>query len=53
MAALAGYRSEFAFAAAFKRHHGTSPGRWRTASRQDRADLLHHGRAEGQGQRPV
>jgi AraC-like DNA-binding protein len=24
-----GYASEFSFAAAFKRHHGTSPGRWR------------------------
>ncbi len=28
-----GYGSEFAFAAAFKRHHGAAPGRWRTASR--------------------
>lgn len=27
-----GYASEFSFAAAFKRHHGTSPGRWRTAA---------------------
>jgi AraC-like DNA-binding protein len=27
-----GYSSEFAFAAAFKRHHGTPPGRWRAAS---------------------
>ncbi|WP_410674090.1 AraC family transcriptional regulator [Amycolatopsis sp. cmx-4-68] len=26
-----GYASEFSFAAAFKRHHGTSPGRWRTS----------------------
>lgn len=25
-----GYRSEFAFSAAFKRHHGAAPGRWRT-----------------------
>jgi AraC-like DNA-binding protein len=25
--------SEFAFAAAFKRHHGAAPGRWRTAKR--------------------
>lgn len=24
-----GYASEFSFAAAFKRHHGTAPGRWR------------------------
>jgi AraC-like DNA-binding protein len=28
-----GYGSEFAFAAAFKRHHGAAPGRWRTAER--------------------
>ena len=28
-----GYGSEFAFAAAFKRHHGAAPGRWRTAAR--------------------
>jgi AraC-like DNA-binding protein len=28
-----GYTSEFAFAAAFKRHHGSAPGRWRTAKR--------------------
>ena len=27
------YGSEFAFAAAFKRHHGTAPGRWRTEKR--------------------
>jgi AraC-like DNA-binding protein len=27
-----GYRSEFAFAAAFKRHHGVAPGRWRAAA---------------------
>jgi AraC-like DNA-binding protein len=25
-----GYSSEFSFAAAFKRHHGIAPGRWRT-----------------------
>jgi AraC-like DNA-binding protein len=25
-----GYASEFSFAAAFKRHHGVAPGRWRT-----------------------
>jgi AraC-like DNA-binding protein len=28
-----GYASEFSFAAAFKRHHGTAPGRWRGQSR--------------------
>jgi AraC-like DNA-binding protein len=27
-----GYSSEFAFAAAFKRHHGAAPGRWRAAA---------------------
>ena len=33
VAAQVGYGSEFAFAAAFKRHHGAAPGRWRTAKR--------------------
>lgn len=28
-----GYASEFSFAAAFKRHQGTAPGRWRTQAR--------------------
>jgi AraC-like DNA-binding protein len=28
-----GYESEFAFAAAFKRHHGVAPGRWRAGAR--------------------
>jgi len=27
-----GYASEFSFAAAFKRHHGMAPGRWRTSA---------------------
>jgi AraC-like DNA-binding protein len=27
-----GYASEFSFAAAFKRHHGVAPGRWRGAA---------------------
>ena len=27
-----GYTSEFSFAAAFKRHHGVAPGRWRTTA---------------------
>lgn len=27
-----GYASEFSFAAAFKRHHGVAPGRWRAAA---------------------
>lgn len=30
VASTVGYRSEYAFAAAFKRHHGTAPGRWRS-----------------------
>jgi AraC-like DNA-binding protein len=29
-----GYASEFSFAAAFKRHHGVAPGRWRADARQ-------------------
>jgi AraC-like DNA-binding protein len=28
-----GYTTEFAFSDAFKRHHGTTPGRWRTEHR--------------------
>ena len=32
-----GYASEFAFAAAFKRHHGAAPGRWRASARSDAA----------------
>ena len=28
-----GYASEFSFAAAFKRHHGVAPGRWRVGAR--------------------
>jgi len=28
-----GYASEFSFAAAFKRHHGVAPGRWRARAR--------------------
>ncbi|MEV0720952.1 AraC family transcriptional regulator [Asanoa sp. NPDC050611] len=32
VAAAVGYRSEFAFAAAFKRHLGSAPGRWRRAA---------------------
>ena len=33
IAASLGYGSEFAFAAAFKRHHGVAPGQWRVAVR--------------------
>jgi AraC-like DNA-binding protein len=29
-----GYASEFSFAAAFKRHHGVAPGRWRSDARR-------------------
>ena len=32
IAGAVGYASEFAFAAAFKRHHGVAPGRWRAAA---------------------
>lgn len=37
IAADAGYRNEYAFATAFRRHHGLPPGRWR----------LEHGAAAG------
>jgi AraC-like DNA-binding protein len=30
-----GYASEFAFGAAFKRHRGQPPGRWRTQRRDE------------------
>jgi AraC-like DNA-binding protein len=29
IAGMVGYTSEFAFATAFKRHHGTAPGKYR------------------------
>jgi len=32
IASSLGYGSEFAFAAAFKRHHGAAPGQWRKAA---------------------
>jgi AraC-like DNA-binding protein len=34
-----GYASEFSFAAAFKRHHGIAPGRWRGEARDRRTAL--------------
>jgi AraC-like DNA-binding protein len=34
-----GYASEFSFAAAFKRHHGVAPGRWRAEARTRQAAL--------------
>lgn len=41
-----GYGSSFAFAAAFRRHHGEPPGTWRQserASAQTRLLTTHHG----------
>jgi AraC-like DNA-binding protein len=35
-----GYASEFAFAAAFKRHHGTAPGRYRRAGTDSARNML-------------
>lgn len=40
VAAAVGYRSEYAFAAAFKRHHGVAPGRWRTSATRPEARPL-------------
>jgi AraC-like DNA-binding protein len=37
IAAAVGYRSEFAFAAAFKRHHDLAPGRWRASVTEARS----------------
>ncbi|MGZ4245178.1 MAG: AraC family transcriptional regulator [Solirubrobacteraceae bacterium] len=34
-----GYASEFSFAAAFKRHHGIAPGRWRSEAHDRQAAL--------------
>jgi AraC-like DNA-binding protein len=34
VATALGYASEFSFAAAFKRHHGVAPGRWRAQARR-------------------
>jgi AraC-like DNA-binding protein len=39
IAASLGYASEFSFAAAFKRHHGIAPGRWRTDARNRQTRL--------------
>jgi AraC-like DNA-binding protein len=39
-----GYTSPYAFAAAFRRHHGQPPGRWRRdeeLNQQDRASRSH------------
>jgi AraC-like DNA-binding protein len=38
IAALVGYQNEYAFATAFRRHHGVSPGKWRTAARTAEPD---------------
>ena len=40
-----GYGSEFAFAAAFKRHHGAAPGRWRAARARPRNPQVRRSRA--------
>ena len=37
VASTLGYASEFSFAAAFKRHHGVPPGRWRNEPREGAA----------------
>jgi AraC-like DNA-binding protein len=34
IAADSGYRNEYAFATAFRRHRGIPPGRWRHETRQ-------------------
>ena len=38
IAADVGYRNEYAFATAFRRHHGVSPGKWRVAARTAQPD---------------
>jgi AraC-like DNA-binding protein len=38
IAAAVGYRNEYAFATAFRRHHGVSPGKWRVAARTAQPD---------------
>ena len=40
VASALGYASEFSFAAAFKRHHGLAPGRWRANTRAERSHSL-------------
>ena len=39
IASALGYASEFSFAAAFKRHHGLAPGRWRGGARSRQTAL--------------
>ena len=39
IATALGYASEFSFAAAFKRHHGVAPGRWRVDARSRQTAL--------------
>src|SRR6185437_14446714 len=39
IATALGYASEFSFAAAFKRHHGVAPGRWRREARRRQTTL--------------
>jgi AraC-like DNA-binding protein len=38
IAASIGYRNEYAFATAFRRRHGVSPGKWRAAARTAQPD---------------
>ncbi len=39
IAAGIGYRNEYAFSTAFRRHHSVSPGQWRASARQAAAPL--------------
>jgi AraC-like DNA-binding protein len=48
IAAQVGYTSEFAFATAFKRHHGISPGRYRRISTVDSSAAFRLSSTEGQ-----
>ncbi len=41
VAGQVGYRSEFAFSDAFKRHHGITPGRWRRQQAAHLPDVPH------------
>lgn len=40
IATAVGYRNEYAFATAFRRHHSVSPGQWRTQARAASSDAL-------------
>jgi AraC-like DNA-binding protein len=47
IAADAGYRNEYAFATAFRRHHGIPPGRWRLEHAENRQHRLLRAKAAG------